>query len=480
MADDKEKRVLLAYPPSRSCLREDRCQVPAGNLLMSPLLPPTDLLYLAAVAERLGWACRVEDYSTSPNSTAAVLAELKEFNPRYLVVAVTTPTLTEDLEFCVAAKKALPDAQIIAKGAHALLFDRQMLDQCPELDMVLRGEPEITFQKILTGESLSNILGLTWRGADGVCQNPERPYHEPLDDLPFPARHLIDNSRYVRPDTGKPQAVIKVARGCPYHCFYCLATPVSGKKVRRRSPENILAEIRECVENYGIRDFLFWSDVFNTDRAWVISLCDAVRKSGLDIRWAANSRAEAIDRDTACAMRAAGCTLVSVGVESGSQEMLDRMGKGIQIEQIRKAFSVLKEAGITTLAYYLFGLPWETKQTAEETISFSLELDSDYANFFVSAPLPGTRFYDYALQQKLFEEGDGDVFTGFRDAYFSPVIRSHFLGKAEIAKLRRQAVKRFILRPRYILNNLRKIRSWNDLLRYGTVAFSLMRVNNRD
>jgi radical SAM superfamily enzyme YgiQ (UPF0313 family) len=364
---------------------------------------------------------------------------------------------------------------IIAKGAHALRFDRNMLEQCPELDMIIRGEPELTFRDILFDRSREEILGLTWRGLDGgIRQNPDRPYNDRLDDLPFPARHLIDNHRYVRPDTGMPQAVIKVSRGCPHHCFYCLATPVSGATVRRRSPENIMAEIRECHGKYGIRDFLFWSDVFNTGREWVLSLCRAIQESGLGVRWAANSRAELLDGEVAAAMRRSGCTLVSIGLESGSPEMLSRMGKGLNLEQARKAVAILKEAGIPTIAYYQIGLPWETRETAEETMRSSLEMNTDYASFFVSAPLPGTRYYDYALQQGLFKEDEEYAFSGFEEAHFRPVVRGHFLGKAEIEKLRSQAVRRYLLRPGYILRSLKRVRSGREVMRYAAVAFSLM------
>ncbi len=148
-----------------------------------------------------------------------------------------------------------------------------------------------------------------------------------MDNLPFPARHLVDNSIYKRPDNGQVQGVIKVSRGCPYHCFFCLATPVSGAKVRMRSAENIIAEIKECVEKYNIKNFLFWSDIFNINRDWTIDLCKKIIESGLKITWSANTRANTMDDEMASYMYKSGCRLVSIGVESGSQEILDNIGK---------------------------------------------------------------------------------------------------------------------------------------------------------
>lgn len=467
--------VLLLYPPTGRCLREDRCQIPARNVVMSPPLPPTDLLYLAAVAEKEGCVCRIADHSDRTAVTGAMLRDLRDFRPRYVVIAVTTPTLEQDLRFCSALKEELPGAEIIAKGAHALRFDRELLERCPGLDMVMRGESETTFRDIVAGLDRSRIPGLTWRGPDGIRRNEDRPFCDRLDDLPFPARHLIDNGRYRRPDTGMPQAVIKVSRGCPYHCFYCLATPLAGSTVRRRSPENILAEISECVETYGIRDFLFWSDVFNADRGWVLSLCEAIRSSGLDIRWAANSRADLMDRETAEAMRRAGCGLVSVGVESGSQDLLDRMGKRLDLDEVRRGISVLKAAGIPTIAYYQFGLPWETRETAEETMRVALELDTEYANFFLSSPLPGTRFHEYALAQGLFNDAAAAGTFPFAGAYYEPVVRGHFLGTRDILGLRKAAIRGYVYRPGYILRHIGRIRSWKQLFTYAGAACSVDR-----
>lgn len=467
-------RVLLIYPPSGRVLREDRCMVPAKNPVMSPSLPPTDLLSLAAVAEAAGCVCRVEDYSEDCRSDGRLRADLRSFMPDFLLISTTTPTLSEDLQVCALAKQLVPGVVIIAKGSYFLRFGAETLARFPDLDLVVRGEAEITFQEVVRGMDLGSIAGLIWRDGDRIVRNHDRPLIEDLDELPFPARHLIDNSRYIRPDSGRTQAVIKVSRGCPYHCFFCLATPVSGSRVRMRSPANIIAELADCRERYGIREYLFWSDIFTFDRSWVLDLCGSIERAALGINWSSNVKADRIDRDLAQAMKRAGCTLVSVGVESGSQVILDRIGKGMTLDQVRSAFQVLREAGLTTLAYYQVGLPWETRETLEETIRFAQELDSDYASFFASTPFPGTRFFEYALEQGLFLPGYGGGAGSFRDAYYAPAVRGHSLTREEIAPLRDAAVRRFYARPGYVLKCVRKIRSWGDLVRYARAARSLI------
>ena len=331
------------------------------------------------------------------------------------------------------------------------------------------GEPELTLKDILEGTPNEEILGICYRDNFQPVKNEKRPFIENLDILPFPARHLVDNSIYKRPDNGKVQAVIKVSRGCPYHCFFCLATPVSGHQVRKRSAENIIAEIRECVEKYNIRNFVFWSDIFNIDRDWTIDLCKKIIESGLKITWSSNTRANTMDDEMASMMYKAGCRLVSIGVESGSQKMLNNIGKRITLDDIRNTVKILKKNKIKIYNYFVIGLPWETEETVEETIKFAIELDSNFISFYTATPLPGTKYFAYAMLNKLVE-GNLD----FHSAYYEPVVRSHTLSKERIFELHKQAVKRFYLRPKFIIKTLLSLRSFEELKNYFLAGLQLV------
>lgn len=240
------KKILLIYPPSPVMNREDRCQQPTKDLLVIPPLPPTDLMYLAAVAEKLGFEAMIRDYSLG----GSFEDDLKEFKPDYLLLNVATPTLQSDLDCLKIAKKVCPKIITIAKGAVFLTFNSEILLKNKTLNYIISGEAEETLKELLSGDvEIKDILGLWYRDGFVAKFNGARPFIQNLDELPFPARHLVDNTIYRRPDNNKVQAVIKVSRGCPHYCFFCLATPTSGSKVRTRSPENIIAEIRECIEN---------------------------------------------------------------------------------------------------------------------------------------------------------------------------------------------------------------------------------------
>ena len=460
-----KKRILLIYPPSPVLNREDRCQQPTKDLIVIPPLPPTDLMYLAAVAEKAGLEAKINDYSQNGDYEA----DLKEFNPDYLVVNIATPTLEHDLDAVKKAKEICPNVVTIAKGAAFLTLADRIIKEHNELDFGILGEAENTLKEILEEKPKAEILGLYYKENDEVKFTGNRPFIEDLDSLPFPARHLVDNNIYRRPDNNKVQATIKVSRGCPFHCFFCLATPVSGAKVRRRSPENIVAEIRECVEKYYIKNFLFWSDIFNIDKVWTIKLCQAIIDSGLKITWSANTRADTADLEMAEMMYKSGCRLVSIGVESGSQYMLEKMGKKITLNDVRRTVKVFKKAKIRIYNYFVIGLPWETEETVEETIKFAIELNSDFISFYTATPLPGSRFYDYASEHNLFDKE-----TSFENAYYYPAVNTHNLTRERVFELHKSAIKRFYLRPLYIAKMLLRIRSFEEIKNYFIAGMNVL------
>ena len=462
---NKKGRVLLIYPPSPVINREDRCQQPTKELLVIPPLPPTDLMYLASIAESCGFEAIIRDYSQGGNFEA----DLKEIQPNYLVANIATPTFKSDMKAVQLAKEIVPSICTIVKGAPFLTYNTNTIYENPFIDYVIMGEAELTLKDILDGVPDNEILGICYRENFQPVKNDKRPFIDNLDILPFPARHLVDNSIYRRPDNGKVQAVIKVARGCPFHCFFCLATPVSGAKVRTRSPENIVAELKECVEKYNIKNFLFWSDIFNFNREWTLELCQKIIESGLKITWSSNTRADTMDDEMAKMMYKSGCRLVSIGVESGSQKMLDNIGKKITLDDIRNTVKILKKNKIKIYNYFVIGLPWETEETVEETIKFAIELDSNFISFYTATPLPGTKYFAYAMLNKLVE-GNLD----FRSAYYEPVVRSEHLSKERIFELHKQAVKRFYLRPRFIIKTLLSLRSFAEVKNYFIAGINLL------
>lgn len=465
------KKIFFVYPPSVVMNREGRCQQPVNELVSIPPLPPIELMYLAAIAKNSGYECKIKDYSVNNETLDDFSRDLKAFDPDYLLINVATPTLESDLNVCCVAKVIKQNVVTIATGAYFLSFDIEVLENNPCLDLIIKGEPEFIFKDIIENKPYEDILGLSYRKNGMVVSNGRRPFIENLDDIPFPARDILDNNLFKRPDNNKVQTIIKVSRGCPFHCFFCLATPVSGAKVRLRSAKNIVDEIKECVEKYNIKNFIFWSDVFDVNRDWVIILCQEIIDSGLKITWSSNSRADLIDEELADMMYKSGCRLVSMGVESGSQEILDKMGKNLTLKQVRNAVKIFKKAKIKLYNYFVIGLPWEDEKHIEETIKFAIELNGDFVSFYTATALPGSRFYDYILENNL---GDLKAKETYKNAYYYPSVATHHILKDRIMELHKSAMKRFYLRPSYIVKKIFGIRSFAEFKNYMVAGFSLL------
>lgn len=461
------KKIFLIYPPAPVMNREDRCQQPTQELLVIPPLPPMDLMYMASVSRDCGYEPKIKDYSLKNETSEDLIKDIEEFKPHYVVANVTSTMFLSDIKALKTVKKHFPQIKIIVKGAHFLTFNTSVLEEYPFIDLIMRGEVELTLKEILEEKPYELIDGLTYRKNGVPTNNPERKLNEKLDDLPFPARDLVDNNIYTRPDNNKVQALVKVSRGCPFHCFFCLATPVSGAKVRTRSAENIIKELKECVNKHKITNFILWSDVFNFDRNWTLDLCRKIKESGLKITWSANTRADTADSETAKAMYDAGCRLVSVGVESGSQEMLDKMGKKITLEQIEKTIKTFKDNKIQVYNYFVIGLPWESEETFKKTIEFAKKLDSDFISFYTATALPGSRFYKYLQEHNL---GEPD----YEQPYFYPSVNTHYLSKERVFELHKIAVKSFYLRVHYILKMLFTIRSFAQFKNYFKAGLNLL------
>jgi len=462
------KKVFLIVPPTGKYIREDRCQTPIEKLKTVALRPPIDLMYVAAAFEQSDCACRLTDFPAEEKSWDDLRRAICDFRPDILVLSITTPSLALDVRAAQIAKEINPAILTIAKGAHFNTLDVDALKRYPALDAVLRGEYEITCREIGEGRPLSDIAGVTWRAADGVInQNPTRPFCDNLDTLPFPARHLVHNELYIRPDTSEPQTTLVTNRGCPYNCIFCLSSQVAGRKNRVRSHENIIAEIEECITKFGIYNFLFRSDLFTADKEWVIELCEKIIARRLHVSWVCNSRVDTIDAGMLSVMRRAGCWLIAYGVESADQETLDLMNKQVKREDAVDALRLTRQAGIKSSIYFLFGLPWDSESVFETNLEFAKELAPDFIEIFYVYPFPGTPLYEMAVKDGLLKEGE--IPTA---AYDAPAMPTKYLTREELALWRRRFLRRFYLRPGYILRTLVQIRSPRTLWNYARYGLS--------
>lgn len=463
--------MLLTHPPSGLYRRDDRCQSKVEDQTVQVVFPPLNLAYLAACLERAGVACMIRDYPAARGTIADYEQDLATFAPTDVLLGVTFPTLANDLEACRVAHERVPNVRVIGRGEVFHVHDQALLREHPALDVVLRGEAEETIVELVSGIPLAEIKGISYReestngDAPRVVRTPDRPFLRDLDSLPFPARHLLDNRLYRTPESGRMLTTIETQRGCPAKCIYCPAPIANGYRIRTRSPQNILAEITECVERFGIRDFLFHADTFTWMKPWVLELCQGIVDAGLRIRWGCNSRVDTIDEERLVAMKRAGCWVIGFGVETGSQETLARIKKNTKLSEAEQAFRLCRKVGIRSHCFMVIGFPWETREMIEETVAFTRRLDPDFFDFNIAYPLPGTEFDQLVREQGLIDES-----RTVNGGYGIPAVRTQTLNAEELHQLRRQALLRLYFRPRYIVRTLWQAGSPAIMARYLVAA----------
>jgi radical SAM superfamily enzyme YgiQ (UPF0313 family) len=455
-------RAMLLQPPTGLYRRDDRCQSKVEDQMVRIVFPPIELASIAAVLRRSGLAVRIEDYPATGGGWEAYRADLNAFRPDLVLINVVLATREQDFQALALAKEILGAEAVttVAKGELMDPLGEASLAGYPALDFGMHGEVEEILAALCEGAPLETLPGLVWRRDGAVIRNPGHPPFPDLNALPLPARDLLDNHLYRSPETGNPLTVIQGNRGCPSKCIFCPAGSMSGYKVRYRAPELVMREIEECVNRFGIREFLFHGDTFTLNKTWLLELCDRIIASGLRIRWGCNSRVDTMDDERAERMRRAGCWVVAFGVESGDQEILDKMRKGQRVERAREAVAACKRHGLRTHAFFVIGTPWETRATLARTLRFVRELDTDFFDFNIAYPLPGTEMHEIATCDKLFEappDGAG---------YASAAVRSYELSSAELTAWRKKALLGLYLRPRYVARMLARAGSPRVALNY--------------
>jgi radical SAM superfamily enzyme YgiQ (UPF0313 family) len=361
--------------------------------------PQTELAGCAAVIEEAGYSTEIIDCIAEDMDWPHFQAKLEYLRPKYLVTNVTAPTLKNDLTATFLAKSI--GATTIAIGSHVTPMAIETLTDYPSLDVVVRHEPEYTLreivQKIDAGETLHGVQGTVFRHQGELVINQDRPFIPDLDDLPMPLYHKLPLDKYRIPMIKGPYCFVVTSRGCPAGCRFCIKHVMWQNTVRSHSPERILAEMK-MLASLGVTNIHFYADLFTVDRQVVIDLCKLIVEDGTKFRLTSNSRVDFIDEEMLTWMAKAGFWMISWGLESGSEDVLKRMRKGIKFEKTRKALETSSRLGIKNWGYFIIGMPGETVESIDQTIEFAKSLPLTLALFHIAVPYPGTPFYYEAVQ----------------------------------------------------------------------------------
>lgn len=385
---------------------------------------PFFLAYTAAILQKKGHTVIIDDGVAVNETEDQLLENITKERPQVLFFESTTPTIDYDIKLAEKIKKISSKIIICLAGTHVSVFPEQILTQNPVFDFLFLAEYEINFSEFIDCLSqkinFDKVGGMAFKKNNKVVINKVKAI-ENLDVLPFPARHLFPLNNKSNPSVYwdgfcqyQPSMQMQASRGCPFKCNFCLWNQVlyQNGKYRMFSPERIVDEMEEVFKKYGAREIYFDDDTFTADKKQVLAICDEINNRGIRVNWSVMGDAMVSDEEMVVAMAEAGCIGIKIGVESGSQEILRKIGKPINFGKVKKFCRWCSENKIKTHATFTFGLSGETKQTMKQTLDFAKSLDVDSVQFSLTTPFPGTRYFDQLKKENRLTSQNWKDFDG--------------------------------------------------------------------
>lgn len=452
-------RIACVFNPFKYKLHEENLKIVQRYF---GLFPPLSMAWVCAIAEKAGHDALLIDARTLRLTKEDVLDRLKAWKPDILGFMMTTYMFRETLEWAQFLKKNLKVPVII--GGYNLRVYPQESVSVDGPDFGCFNSAYDTLPRLLTElegqRRFQDVPGLIYKENGQVLMTP---YGDDPDfnDYPNPARHLLPNDLYAEFTTERKNFTVMVtSKGCTNSCLFCEAghTPYNP-----RSPETVLREVDECYNKYNIREIDFFDYDFCIDRRRIETICDGMIKSRLDIAWACRTRVDYVDESLLRKMRAAGCSRIYFGIESGVQEILDRLNKGITLQQIRDTVEATHGAGIKALGFFLVGSPGETQETFRQTVKFAKSLNLDYVQFSKLTAKPLTPYWRQMVKNTGFDYWREYILGNARD---NPLPRPWTsLTNEEIDSMTKNAYIMYHCRPGFLLHHTMQVKSWSEFKR---------------
>lgn len=457
-------------------------------------LPFLGIGYVASYLEKIGGHQVVIVDSHSENLTIEqTVGKILSFNPEVVGFTATTHNRLQAIAAIKLLKKKNPSLMVIVGGPHFSLSDKDALRVVPEIDCVVKREGEITTKELLDiwpdQEKLKSVLGITYRGDNGqIISNEDRPFMKDWSEIPFPAWHLYDLSKYQKRIHGTHFRAVGVisARGCPNVCTFCCNAAFSKSMLRLRDPKNFVDELEFLNKKYGFQGFNFWDDTLTVYKDHVRGICQEILNRKMDIKWYARARVNTVDEEIINLMRKAGCARISFGVESGSPRMLKEMKKNITLEQARKAVHFSAKAGLIIGLNFIVNLPTQTmadlKMTADLIKEFN-QIPNVCASYGFAMIYPGTEMETFAKENGILPK-DFSWNSPYRGEKYRITGEDPSVPYMEWSGMELEKVKMFMvknLNDKSVIfekgwNKLKKIQSWSEfkiLTKVGIRYFKL-------
>jgi len=420
------------------------------------------LSYATGILEESGYSVELIDAPAAGLELPQLLEKAKLFQPNLIVLDTSTPSIYNDIEVAEKLKEAVPDSRIVLVGTHVSALPDQTIQLSDKIDYIVRGEYDFTILDLarflentpnVERRSLNSILGLTYRDNGKIINTPERPLFTELDKLPFVSKTYKKYLRiedYFNPNALYPMATIVSGRGCPNNCIFCVyPQTINGRVYRYRSIENVVAEMEYIQTAFPqAKSIFFEDDTLTANRQRCKELADFIELKKITIPWTANARAD-VDFETLHHLKRGGCRQLCVGFESGNQDILNRMRKGLTIEQAKQFMAAARKVGILVHGCFMVGNPGETRVTLKQTVQYAKELNPDTVQFYPVMVYPGTEAYQWYKDQGYLTTEDYRQWLTC-DGLHNCVINLPEITSKELVEFCDNARKEFYLRPRYI------------------------------
>jgi len=437
--------------------------------------PPLGLAYLSGYIEKSGFKPHIIDFNINKYSDISLQKLLMSRQWILTGISFMTSQFAEASRLADIIKRSLPKVPLIAGGPHPSSIPERTLKEIPDIDIVVKGEGEITLIELLKTirdkRQIDNLDGIVFRKKDLILSNPSRDLITDLDLIPFPSWKYFDISDYnvfsISNKKDSPVFALLSSRGCPNQCTFCDSHTIFKRKFRARSAENIFDEIMYLNKTYGMLEFDFVDDLITIQKKRILELCELIRTSDVPFRWMANARVNTVDREMLQAMKDAGCIRVDFGVETGDQHVRKLMRKNISDEQARNAHYIAHDVGLATGTFTMVGNLGETKHSVNMTVDLLNEFGDDVM-VSIACPYPGTELYRIAKEKGFINTEDWTRYVTsptYTPNYY-PVMRTEHLSEDEILEsfyylhsffVRRKFRRRF---GRYFFINPRFFREW--------------------
>ena len=435
------------------------------------LYPPLGLAYLASYVRSQGHDVTIIDGDAPRRPASSLVTEV----PGEVDVIGFTSTSLGWPAVRIAAqvfRDHFPAVPLVIGGPQVTAFPEATLEHSV-FDLGVLGDGEYTLARILgriaSGEGLQGLPGTVWREGDERRVDHAVPWCRDIDSLPMPALELLPVDRYESVVMAHPYVAVLGSRGCPYRCAYC-SQVYTGDKFRTHSPTRILDEIERAVRDFGAKEIVLFDETFGAKRKEAFEFCEQMVSRGLEVRWNARTRIDLLDRELLEAMQRAGCYMLHLGIESGTQRILDEMKKRINLDQIERVVQEARSLGYWLHGYFMLGYPGETVEEMRRTMAFSRSLPLDWASYTITVPNPRTPLQEQAEQKGLIDADFWQRHVAGQTDGSIPYVASREFGDAKLEAIKREAYLRFYLRPRSLLRQtsyIQRTGGWGRLLEAG-------------